>query len=271
MGKFDGYLICSDIDGTLINDNFKIPQKNIEAIQYFKKEGGLFTMSTGRTPQGAALYIKEVNPNAPMVCQNGAAIYDNSTKKYLWTSPLEDYAHEIIEYVVKRHPDCGVEVLCESGVYYAKENAYTTKHMLDEKFKVTRADYRDIKEPWLKVLFAEAEEGADNIQNDLLNSPFAEKYQLVRSYVTYFEVLEKSTNKGKAVKKLKEILNINEEKIITIGDNDNDVEMLLVAKNSYAVLSASPMAKECAKYTLDIDNNSGAIARLIEILEENIK
>ena len=262
MGKFDGYLICSDIDGTLIDDDFKIPERNIEAIQYFQREGGLFTLSTGRTPQGAGLYIKKVNPNAPMVCQNGAAVYDNDSKKYLWTSPLED---------IERHPDCGVEVLCESGVYYVKENAYTTKHMVDEKFEAIRIDYRDIKEHWLKVLFAEGKEGADDIQRDLLSSPFAEKYQLVRSYVTYFEVLEKRTNKGKAIKKLKEILNIDAEKIIAVGDNDNDAEMLLAVESSYAVKSASPIAKECAKYTLDRDNNEGAVARLIEILEDNIK
>ncbi|MBE7040303.1 MAG: HAD family phosphatase [Ruminococcaceae bacterium] len=271
MGKFDGYLICSDVDGTLINDGFKIPEANIKAIQYFQSEGGLFTLATGRTPQGAHLYINEVNPNAPIVCQNGAAIYDNSMKKYLWTSPLEDYAYDIIEYAVKKHPDCGVEVLCEGGIYYVRENAYTTKHMIDEKFEVIRKDYRDIKEHWLKILFADGKEGADKIQKDLSMTSFADKYQLVRSHVSYYEVLEKTTNKGKALKKLKEILNINAEKIIAIGDNDNDGEMLLAAPNSYAVESASEYAKKCAKYMLDADNNDGAIARLIEVLEENMK
>jgi len=271
MGKFDGYLICSDVDGTLINDDFKIPEVNIEAIQYFQREGGLFTLATGRTPQGAHLYINEVNPNAPIVCQNGAAIYANSIKKYLWTSPLEDFAYDIIEYAIEKHPGCGVEVLCESGIYYVKENAYTTKHMIDEKFEVIRKDYREIKEHWLKVLFADGKEKADNIQKDLSKTPFADKYQLVRSHELYYEVLEKTTNKGKALKKLKEILNIDSEKIVAIGDNDNDAQMLLATPNSYAVESASAHAKKCAKHILDVDNNAGAIARLVEILEKKIK
>ena len=71
--------------------------------------------------------------------------------------------------------------------------------------------------------------------------------------------------------KREQILNIDAEKIIAIGDNDNDAEMLLAVENSYAVKSASPIAKESAKFTLDRDNNEGAVARLIEILEENIK
>lgn len=269
MGKFDGYLICSDIDGTLIDDNFKIPENNLEAIRYFQNEGGLFTLSTGRTPQGAKLYIDLVKPNAPLVCQNGAGIYDFSEMRYLWTSPLGN-ASDIVEYVVEKFPNCGVEVLCESGVYYTKENAFTTKHMTDEKFDVIRKSHTEITEPWLKALFAEEKEGADEIQNDLINSPFAGKYQLVRSYSTYYEVLEKNTNKGNAVKELGRLLNISKDKIITIGDNDNDAEMLLAVENSYAVSCASKYAKECARYILSADNNDGAIAELVRIIEKKI-
>lgn len=266
MGKFDGYLICSDIDGTLIDDNFKIPEVNMESIRYFQNEGGLFTLSTGRTPQGAKIYTDVVCPNAPMVCQNGAAIYDTATGKYLWSRPLEDYPYDIVEYVFGKYPGCGVEVLCESGVYYVKENEYTTRHMTNEKFDVIRMDYKEVKDHWLKVLFAEEKEGADVIQKDLASSPFVDKYQLVRSYSTYYEVLEKQANKGTAVRELRTLLNIDEDKIITIGDNDNDGEMLMATSNSYAVKNASSYAKECAKYVLDTDNNSGGIARLVEIL-----
>ena len=236
-------------------------------IRYFQKEGGLFTLSTGRTPQGAKLYIDLVKPNAPLVCQNGAGIFDFSEMKYLWTSPVGD-ATDVLEYVAEKFPGCGIEVLAESGVYYTKENDYTTKHMINEKFDVIRKSHKEIKEPWLKVLFAEEQEGADVIQNDLMNSPFAEKYKLVRSYSTYYEVLEKNTNKGKAVKELGRLLNVNRKKVITIGDNDNDAEMLLAVENSYVVSSASEYAKRCAKYIMDVDNNAGAIAALVEIIEK---
>ena len=41
MGLFDGYLICTDCDGTLTSEEKQISDKNIEAINYFQKEGGL--------------------------------------------------------------------------------------------------------------------------------------------------------------------------------------------------------------------------------------
>ena len=50
MGKFDGMLICTDLDGTLLEKNRSISEENHNAIEYFKSEGGIFTFITGRMP-----------------------------------------------------------------------------------------------------------------------------------------------------------------------------------------------------------------------------
>ena len=84
MGKFDGILICTDLDGTLINSKRQISQKNIEAIEYFKSEGGLFTFVTGRMPYTAKDIYNTINPNIPFGCINGGGIYDHRERKYLW-------------------------------------------------------------------------------------------------------------------------------------------------------------------------------------------
>ena len=76
MGKFDGILLCTDLDDTLLTTDKRVSDENSKAIEYFKSEGGLFTFATGRVPQGAKLMLNYVHPNAPMVCFNGAAIYE---------------------------------------------------------------------------------------------------------------------------------------------------------------------------------------------------
>ena len=43
-------LIVCDLDGTLLSTNKTISDKNIEALEYFKREGGYFTFITGRLP-----------------------------------------------------------------------------------------------------------------------------------------------------------------------------------------------------------------------------
>ena len=46
MGKFDGILLCTDLDDTLLTTDKRVSDENSKAIEYFKSEGGLFTFAT---------------------------------------------------------------------------------------------------------------------------------------------------------------------------------------------------------------------------------
>ena len=83
MGKFSGYLICTDCDGTLTYEPGKVSDVNAEAIKYFQNEGGLFTLATGRFPDHAKLFEDRFKINAPMVSVNGAIIYDEKNNKLI--------------------------------------------------------------------------------------------------------------------------------------------------------------------------------------------
>ena len=42
-----GILLVSDLDGTLIGENFVVPQRNLDAIARFQQEGGSFAIAVG--------------------------------------------------------------------------------------------------------------------------------------------------------------------------------------------------------------------------------
>ena len=71
MKKFEGILFCTDLDGTLLRSDKTLSKRNLEAIEYFKSEGGLFTFVTGRMPCTALNLYNTVKPNAPIGCING--------------------------------------------------------------------------------------------------------------------------------------------------------------------------------------------------------
>ena len=48
MGIFSGCLLACDIDGTLVENGYINP-KNVEKIEYFMSEGGIFSIATGRS------------------------------------------------------------------------------------------------------------------------------------------------------------------------------------------------------------------------------
>ena len=82
MGIFDGVLICTDLDGTLLKKDKSISDENKKAIEYFKNEGGYFTFVTGRMANFVKDVIHQVKPNAPIGCVNGGGLYDYENSKY---------------------------------------------------------------------------------------------------------------------------------------------------------------------------------------------
>ena len=83
MGKFEGVLICSDLDGTFIGAGDAI-SVNKNAVEYFIEEGGRFTFATGRNI--AHLLNSELYTiiNAPACLLNGSVIYDYKEGQILY-------------------------------------------------------------------------------------------------------------------------------------------------------------------------------------------
>ena len=48
MGRYDGYLILADYDGTLADRSGRVSPENVEAIRAFQQQGGFFTIASGR-------------------------------------------------------------------------------------------------------------------------------------------------------------------------------------------------------------------------------
>jgi hydroxymethylpyrimidine pyrophosphatase-like HAD family hydrolase len=57
MGKFDGILLLSDLDGTLLSGTRVISPENLEALRYFMAEGGRFSVATGRSKPGMEHFL----------------------------------------------------------------------------------------------------------------------------------------------------------------------------------------------------------------------
>ena len=92
MGRFDDILIVSDIDGTFLGKGSRLVSENLEAIEYFKREGGSFTVATGREHFLVPPSIPEIASiiNIPLIACNGAYIYDAQVDKIV----LEEFLPE---------------------------------------------------------------------------------------------------------------------------------------------------------------------------------
>lgn len=267
MGKFDGILICTDLDGTLLRRNKTISEENLRAIDYFKSEGGRFTFITGRMPYFVSSIYETVEPNAPFGCINGGGLYDHREQKYLWAETLSRDALELVEYADRNIEGLGIQVNTLGVLYFCRENEAMVNFRRATGMPNITKDYRDVEEPIGKIVFGDRDTSKLERLAKLLNGhPRAAEFDFIRSEATLYEILPKGISKGTALKKLCEVLGIPLSQSIAIGDYNNDIGMLRAAGIGVAVANASEDAKAAADY-VTVSNEEHAIARVIADLD----
>lgn len=265
MGKFDGILLCTDLDGTLLNNKRQVSDENKKAIDYFMSEGGKFTFVTGRVTHGARLMLEYVQPNIPVVCFNGVGIYDFDKNELIWGRYLDENAVKVLEYV-ENQIDTGIIVCIDDGVRFCRINEWVDAYFKAEHPPFIAIDYKDITEPWKKVLFVVDAPDVDKIRKIIADSPYSQSYDYTQSSPNYYELLPKNATKGTGLERLITLSGIDKNKVIAVGDNENDISMFSVAKIGVAVSNSLDIVKSAADI-ITVSNNEHAIAQIISDLE----
>ena len=270
MGIFDGYLICTDLDGTLLRRDKSISAENLAAIAHFEREGGRFTFITGRMPFFVTDIYKTVGPNAPIGCINGGGVFDYDAGRYLWQRELPHAALELVEAVDRAVEGVGIQINVFDRIYFSRENQAMANFRAATKVPNLVRDYHDVTEPIAKVVFGDEDEAHINrVQEVLLSHPRASEFNFIRSERTLFEILPKGINKGSVLPILAKALQIDMKKTVAIGDYDNDIAMLQTAGIGVAVENATSSVKAVADY-VTVSNEAHAIARVIADLESGV-
>ena len=278
--KFDGILICSDIDSTLLyhlpgRETAYVPERTIEAIKYFQENGGRFTLATGRFPKFASNNLRQyITPNAPLVTLNGAVIYDEARDLELYRCPIKDDIARLTYDVIERFPNMKwMGIQCDGANYIIrsrKDGGYKYRNALiagsryqdidtREEFAATFADVTLLK---MLYVFPARESAA---ARDEIISIFPE-YGVARSWPNGVELQSAEAGKGNSTRRLADILG-DVRLLVCVGDFENDISMLQSADIGYAVASGCKSVKEAAHRITRSSCKDGAIADIIEDLE----
>lgn len=278
MGKFDGVLLASDFDNTLLYTEEALrsgapvpplPERNRESLTYFMAQGGRFAVSTGRALAAFLKYAELVPMNAPGVVCNGAALYDFQTGEYLETALLDQRSLERGQVILDRFPAAAVEAYHIGNVIHAVHpNEFTRRHEHLTKVAVTEtSSLTEVPLPLGKLLF-EAEHGTlEEIVAFLRGQGWAGDYELIFSGQTLLEMTVKGANKGGMVRRLAGRLGISMEHVYCAGDEANDISMLTASREGFAPANCIPAVRECGA-TVVCDAREGALADIVAILDQ---
>lgn len=268
MKKFDGILIATDLDGTLLRNDKTVSRENLRAIEYFKENGGIFTFVTGRSSVVVGYIYDLIRPNAPIGCFNGGAVIDMEKGEFFSRNEISPDVIELVRLVDSKMPDMSIQLCGFENSYFCKTNDSMERHIITGRFRDLRCHYEEVEEPLAKVLFAHSDEAEILKLRKLLEShPLAEEFQFVRSDFEYLEILPKGLSKGENLAEIAKIMGVDIKRTIGVGDNENDISMIEKAGIGVAVGNASACAKNAADI-ITVSNEENAIARIIRDLDE---
>ena len=276
MAIFDGCLLVSDVDGTLIN-SVTLPEYNVKAIKRFTENGGYFTLATGRCADACRDIIKTVSVNAPALILNGTVIYDYSKNLVQHYWQLDENIKNILN---SRMPaldkSIGIEVHSLNRVIDVCVTREVELHNLYEGLSPEGVPADGITSvPWSKLLFTFDNGGRDSFRRELIDRGVPKEQilytnaHLADGTHDYLEIVPSGTSKGSAVEYLADSLGISRDKTFGIGDYYNDIP-LFQAVGCSAVVDGAPDDVTSAADFVSCRVDSGAVGRFIDFIEERM-
>ena len=278
MRKFNGLLLVSDFDNTLVYteealqkcvDMPPVSDENRAAIEYFMANGGIFSVATGRAKPAFETVVDGIPMNGPTVLFNGAAIYDFPAGRYLRTAFLPECIRDHVRQLSQLMPGLTYEIYHDdNSIHVVNPNEITARHLHLTHTPSQQIDSLDqAPSPIAKLLFEEEPQRLRQLEEAIRAQDWSREYEVVASAVNLLEITAKGANKGGMVRRLAQLLHIRRENVCCVGDHANDIPMLEYAGMAFAPENAIPAVHRVPGIHILPDCRENAMAAMIEILD----
>lgn len=275
MAKFDNVVIVSDIDGTFLGKKGRMVPENLEAIEYFKRNGGSFTVATGREDYLILSSIPNIHEivNIPVIGCNGSYICDMNDMSVKYEVFLDyEKVKPIIEKCAEIEPDLWMRVSSDGKMYSCIEPNVSDKwySVFYDRIVVGNIHSESNTDRWHKILFEGDPEKVANIRKYLDTLDKELPFEYIYAHSTVLEIMPRNGTKGVMLSKLKEVIGKPDATVFTVGDYENDEQMLRMADRCATPANGMDYLKEIPGIMVLCNNDDGAIADLIERIEKEI-
>jgi Cof subfamily protein (haloacid dehalogenase superfamily) len=268
-------LIALDIDGTLLDSRWRIPEANRVAIEEAARRGIEVALVTGRRYDFAMPVARELDARITMIVNNGALVRSHDGHTHLryvlpaeiarkvlqLTLPWRDGAALIFDRL--REQQVMLEVLDPNDTlrygYYARNREFIGLAQPLESC---------LTEDPIQVMFSGPVKEMRKAEESLRTAPFAAEYALATTVYeakdfAMIDVLNPISTKGVALAEWAALRGIAREEVLAIGDNHNDLEMLTYAGIPVVMGNGVPALK-CFGWHQTSSNDEGGVAAAIE-------
>ena len=273
-------LYVSDLDGTLLDGEDKLPPDSIKRLNRLIDKGLNFTIATARNYDSAYPLLRGLNLQHPVILFNGVYLTEFHTGTNIFFSDFisPEMINEILALVEPREIAPFIYTYGDNhSVYYRSINNFGA-----QKYINSVSSYKNIKQVD-EFIFSEYERISGfllidtkinlepiynkllSLYRDELNTYFAQDVSNPNFH--WLQSFHQKANKGIMLKRMTEHLGIPISKTVVFGDYMNDLDMFKVAGHSIAVENALPEVKAAAQQIILSNINQGVIIYLESIFK----
>jgi Cof subfamily protein (haloacid dehalogenase superfamily) len=268
-------LIALDIDGTLLDSRWQLPEANRAAIAEAARRGIEVALVTGRRYDFAMPVAQQLDSRLTMIVSNGALIRSKEGHTHLRHLLPKQTAGQVLRLTTEWREGAAVIFDRERENQLMLETldpddslryAYYSRNL--EFIGLARPLESCLTEDPIQVMLSGRIDTMREAETRLRAADFAEKFRLaVTSYehkdFAMIDAVPASCSKGSSLAEWAALRGIAREEVLAIGDNHNDLEMLTFAGIPVVMGNGVPELKAYGWHVTGTNDENG-VALAIE-------
>ena len=263
-------LIAIDMDGTLLDEQKEISNKNKVILQEAAQAGIKIVLCTGRPKSGILPYFDQLNLTGEeyVIGNNGCLTMTSKDWQFLRIEAVVADRLDALEALLADFPQLNLVLFTPDANYILGQeiNPQAKKDSEIEFSQIFHTDLATFKRkniPVLVPIFMGETHILDSFQQRF-EEHLSQEFNTVRSLDYAFEALPMGVSKAKALEELARDLGIAAKEVMAIGDGNNDLEMLEFAGLSIAMGNANEAVKELADFVTGSNEESGVAQAILD-------
>ncbi|MDD3794508.1 MAG: HAD family hydrolase [Lachnospiraceae bacterium] len=259
-------LIASDMDGTLLPEGTPdINPEIFEVILKLKKKGVIFAAASGRQYGSMVNVFSPIQDDIIFIAENGGYVVCRGYDMYRGSFDRA-LLEEVVDYM--RHQDVRI------GMVNTPEAGYTDCRDIEliedirQRYHFNMIQVDDVLKQKLDVTKAALYCKSDALEiAQAAEKQFSGRVKVMAAGDLWVDFMQEGIDKGTALAKIQQQLNIKVEETMAFGDNYNDIGMLERAGESYAMENAREGVKKAARHIAARNDQDGVLKVLKELLK----
>ncbi|MDR5586588.1 MULTISPECIES: HAD family hydrolase [Clostridium] len=255
-------LIATDMDGTLLDEKGHLPESFTEVLDLITEKDVKLVIASGRPYATLQTNFGPIANKLSYITDNGALVYDNN--KLIFKDVIEKNLVQDIIKTAKNIENTTI-VLCGAECAYIENCSEEYLKEIQKyyvKYEVVE-DISKVEDDIIKVTICDLDHAIKN-SNPVINPLFGNDLNVVVAGEIWLDIMNKTVNKGTALRKIMEADNISKEETMAFGDYYNDIEMLNEADFSFVMKNAPEDMKQHAKYIAESNEDYGVLGAIME-------